>query len=71
MALAVVAMHWRWGRGITADSLFIVALWISLGGCLLHAFYDLPLQIYSIHHLFLLICCLAFSVVRCPCPKVK
>jgi len=66
LALGVVATHWRWGRGITSDGLFVAALWISLGGCLLHACYDLPLQIYSIQHLFLLICCVAFSVVRCP-----
>ena len=42
-------------------------LWLALTGCLLHARFDFPLQIYSILFLFLLECAI-LSVVTCHRP---
>ncbi|MSU59360.1 MAG: O-antigen ligase domain-containing protein [Pedosphaera sp.] len=39
-------------------------LWLALAGCLVHARFDFPLQVYSILHLFLLECAILFTVSR-------
>jgi hypothetical protein len=36
-------------------------LWLALAGCLAHARFDFPFQIYSILFLFLVLCAIAFS----------
>jgi len=33
-----------------------LTLWLALGGCLLHARWDFPLQVYSIQQLFIFHC---------------
>lgn len=40
--------YWFIGYGIPAPTLLVSSIWISLAGCLLHAIYDFPLQVYSI-----------------------
>jgi hypothetical protein len=37
---------------------------VALGGCLLHARFDFPLQMYSILLLFLALCAVLFSLSR-------
>jgi hypothetical protein len=66
LLLVPLAVHWFAGRGIPADGVFLSTFWISLGGCLIHAAFDFPLQIYSIVTLFLLLGCVAFCVARPP-----
>ena len=41
-------------------------IWVALVGCLVHARYDFPFQIYSILFLFLTICALLFNLSRRP-----
>ncbi len=48
--------------GLRADAAVILLLWLSLAGCLVHARYDFPFQIYSILFLFLVICAVISSL---------
>ena len=42
--------------GVHASWRFTLLLWTALAGCLTHALFDFPLQMYSILFLFLLLC---------------
>jgi len=39
---------------------FLSLVWLAMGGCLLHAKFDFPFQIYSIIWVFLLLCAIVF-----------
>lgn len=41
---------------------FAACLWTALAGCLLHARFDFPLQIYSIQFVFVLLCAALFGL---------
>lgn len=60
----VVLARWFVPRGVRLHSSFAAFVWIALGGCLLHARVDFPLQIYSIQFVFVLLCAILFSVSR-------
>jgi O-antigen ligase len=60
----VIAGHVWLGRGILCDWQFIAMLWISMGGCMLHAKVDFPFQIHSILGMFITACCLQSCLVR-------
>jgi O-antigen ligase len=64
LALLLVLMHWFFGPGIHGGRRFVLLVWLALGGCLVHARYDFPFQVYSIVHLFLLLCAILFVVTR-------
>lgn len=65
-ALAVVLLRWFARGGIHAGRRFVVISWMALGGCLVHARWDLPFQIHSIVFLFLLVCAVLCVVSRRP-----
>lgn len=67
IGLALVAVVARWfvrGGGIHGGRRFIVLMWIAMAGCLVHARFDFPFQIYSIEFLFLVLCAVMFTLTR-------
>ncbi len=46
------------GNGIPAPSEFILLIGVAMIGILVHAKFDLPFQIYSLHSQFVLLCAL-------------
>ncbi len=65
LALSLVVLaRWFLPTGIRCSWEFMSLAWLSLAGCLLHAKFDFPFQIYSIHFLFLLICSVLFCLSR-------
>src|SRR5262245_1779943 len=54
LAFLCIISRWFFPGGIEVSSRLTVFFWISLAGCLLHAFADFPFQIYSIVFLFVL-----------------
>jgi len=67
IGLALVAVVARWfarGGGIHGGRRFIVLMWIAMAGCLVHARFDFPFQIYSIEFLFLVLCAIMFTLTR-------
>jgi hypothetical protein len=66
LALLTVLGRYFVRGGIYAGRRFVMLTWLALAGCLLHARWDFPFQIYSIVFLFLLICALLFTVSRHP-----
>ena len=43
-----------------------ICVWLAQAGCLVHARFDFPFQIYSILQLFLLECAILFTIARRP-----
>jgi putative inorganic carbon (hco3(-)) transporter len=64
LCLAPIALHWFRGRGIPVPWVMIAVVWIALVGCLVHAAYDLPMQVHSVVVMFLVNCCVAVTVAR-------
>ena len=66
IALAFVTMLARWlaPGGMHGGWRFTSLLWLALAGCLVHARFDFPLQMYSILFLFLLHCAILFTLSR-------
>lgn len=62
--LGVVALHWFVARGVPASVYFAAFLWVGLAGCLLHARFDFPLQIYAILLIFLTNCAILSVLSR-------
>jgi len=56
--------HWGWSGGIYGNKYFVILLWIALGGCLMHACFDFPLQIHSVLTLFLVLCAVLSCLSR-------
>jgi hypothetical protein len=63
-ALALVASRWFLPGGIAVPWTLPAFLWVSLAGCLLHARFDFPLQIYSILLVFLVNCAILTAISR-------
>jgi O-antigen ligase len=50
--------------GVATGWRLVLLIWVALGGCLLHARWDFPLQMYSILFLFLLLCAMLTTFSR-------
>jgi hypothetical protein len=66
MALVAVLLRWFARGGIHGGRRFIILAWLALAGCLVHARYDFPFQIYSIVLLFLVLCAILSNLTRRP-----
>jgi hypothetical protein len=64
LMLGLVLARWFLGPGIGSGAEFVATLWLAMAGCLLHAKFDFPFQVYSILFLFLLLSAILFSVAR-------
>ncbi len=63
-ALLVIAMRRYLPGGIQCGWRFAALIWVGLIGCLAHARFDFPFQIYSILFLFLVLCAILFNLSR-------
>jgi hypothetical protein len=63
-AFGIVVLRWFIPGGIHGGRRFTALLWLAMVGCLLHARFDFPFQIYSILFLFLILCAVAMSLSR-------
>lgn len=54
VALGCVAVRWMGPGGVRVQWVLVAAIGIAMGGCLLHARFDFPLQVYAVLNLFLL-----------------
>lgn len=66
LALALVIIRPFVRGGIHGGQRLVALTWLALAGCLVHARYDFPMQVYSVLSLFLLLCAILFSVSRRP-----
>ena len=64
LALLVMLLRSATAACIQGRDRLLIGFWLALGGCLIHARFDFPFQIYSINFVFLLICALAFGLSR-------
>ena len=69
IALALGCLLARWFNfgTIHGGRRFVSLTWLALAGCLVHARFDFPLQVYSVIFLFLTHCSLLTILCRRPC----
>jgi len=65
-AFVTILLRWFVPSGIHGGRRFLILNWLALAGCLVHARFDFPFQIYSIVFLFLVICAILFNLSRRP-----
>ncbi len=53
--LVLLVARSAFGRGLSTPRVVVVLVWIALGGCLIHARFDYPFQVYSVLFLFVLL----------------
>ncbi len=66
LALGIVLLRWFAPGGIHGGRRFVTLVWLALSGCLVHARWDFPFQIYSLVFLFLVLCAILFVMTRTP-----
>jgi O-antigen ligase len=64
LALSLVIARWFVPGGIHGGRRFVVLVWMGFAGCLVHARFDFPFQIYSIILLFLALCAVLFTLSK-------
>ncbi len=64
LALLAVGLRWFVPGEVEGPLSFTALLWLSLGGCLVHARFDFPFQVYSVVFLFLLWCAMLTVISR-------
>ncbi len=63
-ALALVALSWFFPGALPGLGRFTAMLWMAMGGCMVHALFDFPFQVYSVVFLFLVWCAMVLNVSR-------
>jgi O-antigen ligase len=63
-ALLLVLLRWFARGGVHGGRRFVILLWLALGGCLVHARFDFPFQVYSILFTFLMLCAVVSNLSR-------
>jgi O-antigen ligase len=66
LALVCVPARWFARGGIHGGRRFTILSWLALAGCLVHARFDFPFQIYSILLLFMTLCAVLITQTRRP-----
>lgn len=64
LMLSIPLAKWFLPGGIDVSWEFVAFVWMAIAGCLVHAKFDFPLQVYSIHFLFVLLCSVLFCLSR-------
>jgi len=64
LMLVIALARWFGSSGIPLRWDFVGLIWVAITGCLVHAKFDFPFQIYSLHLLFLLLCSILFCSSR-------
>ncbi len=64
LAFLTVLTRYFLPGGVATGWRLVLLIWVALGGCLLHARWDFPLQVYSILFLFLLHCAILTTLSR-------
>ena len=64
LAFVMVLVRWFLPSGFYGGRRFVVLTWLALAGCLVHARYDFPFQVYSILFLFLVLCAILSNLTR-------
>jgi hypothetical protein len=64
LMLGIVLSRWFFAGGILSFWELAAFIWLAQAGCLFHAKFDFPFQIYSIQFLFLLLCSILFCLSR-------
>ncbi len=62
LALALVWARWFLPGGLPGCGPFTMMVWLAMGGCLVHARFDFPFQVYSVVFLFLTWCAMLVNV---------
>jgi hypothetical protein len=62
LMLLSVYLKWFCRGGIAMPWPFAMLLWVSLAGCIFHAKFDFPFQVFSVQHLFVLLSSILFSI---------
>jgi hypothetical protein len=66
LLLAANFLRWFGRGGIHGGRRFVLLVWLAQVGCLLHARFDFPFQVYSVLFLFLLLCAMLSTLSRHP-----
>ena len=66
LMLVHVFVRWWVRDGIQCRWDLVGMIWLALAGCLFHARFDFPFQVYSLVLLFLVLCCVTCCVARKP-----
>jgi hypothetical protein len=64
LSLALMGLSWFFPGGVAGQGRLNVMLWLALAGCMVHALFDFPFQIYSVVFLFLIWCAMIVSLSR-------
>jgi hypothetical protein len=64
LALALVLLRWWFPGGMATHWILPSLCWLAMAGCLAHAKFDFPFQVYSTLFVFLLLGCVLFCVSR-------
>jgi hypothetical protein len=62
--LVMIFAYWFLARGIPTSELFVGFVWLGAAGCLMHARFDFPLQVYSVFLVFVTLSAILTTLAR-------